>query len=174
MYPYDLERRWLVKPEISGKPSVPPPNCGSANGNAIKPKDRIFDGHGLYPHFREKAHKCILETCAPSATKTRVDGNFCKNTGESLENLNESSRFFQIALATKVLRRGSFSAELRSLSACKRVRGEAVPATSQFIHVATSPRLSSAIAQKINCASAKFFSGLEQPYLTRSPPNQEK
>jgi hypothetical protein len=124
MYPYDLERRWLVKPEISGKPSVPPPNCGSANGNAIKPKDRIFDGHGLYPHFREKAHKCILETCAPSATKTGVDGNFCKNTGESLENLNESSRFFQIALATKALRRRSFSAELRSLSASRCVRGE--------------------------------------------------
>lgn len=34
--------------------------------------------------------------------------------------------------------------------------------------------LSLAIAQKINCASVKFFSGLEQPYLTRSPPKQEK
>jgi hypothetical protein len=130
MYPYDLERRWLVKPEISGKRSVPAPNRGSANGNAIKPKDRIFDGSRLIPHFREKAHKCILETCAPSAIKTRVDGNFCKNSGESLENLNESSRFFQIALATKALRRGHFQrscVHCRHPDACAAERAQRLP-----------------------------------------------
>jgi hypothetical protein len=67
MYPYDLERRCLVKPEISGKRSVPPPNCGSANGNAIKSKDAVSMDLSVYRRFHDEAHNWILKSASCSA-----------------------------------------------------------------------------------------------------------